>query len=227
MKDDFPPALPPRDCDGSVVVSVGPDAVENSEPGDPGVVPVDVVPTTEGRWPGFSGRPEKGKITRNLKRGIEVSRVRGFETKRQLVQLHCFEGKSLPECARLMGRHYRAIHATWRAIVAEASGERGGPDYRKQVKALCDRSLRELLQVSMPLVGESAAHGAVVLKTVEALRSLHGVDGAEDGDASGLPTLEEIGAQVRAVSPLLAGKLERVKALGISREVDKFVVGKE
>lgn len=125
-----------------------------------------------------------------------------------------------------MGRSYRALHAVWRGIVAEASGERGGLDYRKQVKALCDRSLRELLQVSIPLVADSAAHGAVVLKSIEALRSLHGVDGVEESEAAGM-TLEEIGASVRVVSPLLADKLERVKALGFGKVAEGFNVGNE
>lgn len=222
----IPPALLPRDCDASVAVSACPDTLEDSGPAADAEVVVDVVPTGEGRWPGFSGRPVPGKLTRNLKRGVEVSRVRGYETKRQLVQLHCFEGKSIPECARIMGRSYKALHALWRVVVAEASGERGGADYRKQVKALCDRSLRELLQVSIPLVAESAAHGAVVLKSVEALRSLHGVDGVEENEATGM-TLEEIGASVRVVSPLLADKLERVRALGFGKVAEGLKVAKE
>lgn len=184
-------------------------------------MPTEVVPGIPGRAPCLA------HLSRNLKRGAEVARVRGWETKRELVRLHCFEGKSIPECARLMGRSYRALHAVWRTVVAEASGERGGVDYRKQVKAVCDRSLRELLKVSLPLVAESAAHGAVALKAIEGLRSLHGIDGLEsDGESKGL-SLEEIGASVRVVSPLLADKLERVKALGVAKGFDGFKVAEK
>lgn len=222
----LPPAIQPSDSVDPVVFPARPSAAKTSGPGVPGggepaaFVPTEVVP-------GIPPARSLAHLSRNLKRGAEINRVRGYETKRQLVQLHCFEGKSIPECARLMGRSYRALHAVWRGVVAEASGERGGGiDYRLQVKALCDRSLRELLQVSIPLVAESAAHGAVVLKTVEALRSLHGVDGIEDKEAVGM-TLEEIGASVRVVSPLLADKLERVKALGMGQIAAGLKVAKE
>lgn len=215
----IPTALLPRDPVTGAGVSACPSGAENSDSAgsDGPAVPVDVVPTEGGRWPGFPGRPVPGHLSRNLKRGAEVSRVKGYETRRELVRLHVFEGKSIPECARLMGRSYKGLHAVWRLIVAEASGDRGGGiDYRKQVKAYSDRVLRELVEVALPLVKDSAAHGAVVLKSIEQLRSLHGVDGAEEEAGPGM-TLEEIGASVRVVSPLLADKLERVKALGMGQ----------
>lgn len=225
----IPPALLPRDPNGGAVVFAPESDAENSGAagaGDPAVA-VDVVPTEGGRWPGFPGKPVAGKITRNLKRGQDSQRVKGYETRRELVRLHVFEGKSIPECARLMGRSYKGLHAVWRLIVAEASGDRsGGVDYRKQVKAYSDRVLRELVEVSLPLVKDSAAHGAVVLKSIESLRSLHGVDGAEEEQAAGM-TLEEIGASVRVVSPLLADKLERVKALGFGQVAAGLKVAKE
>lgn len=217
----------PDDSNGSVPFQAGPGPVENSGAVPAGAVEVDVVPTS--RWgPEWPGRPMPGHLGRNLKRGVEVARVRGFETKRELVRLHVFEGKSIPQCAKLMGRSYKSLHAVWRIVVAESCGDKAGPvDMRRNVRAFTDRCLRELVEVSIPLVGESAAHGAIILKATEALCKLHGVTAEDDADSGGgVASLEEIGASVRVVSPLLADKLERVKALGMGKVAEGFKVAK-
>jgi hypothetical protein len=138
----------------------------------------------------------------------------GQETKRQLVQLHCFEGLSIRACSKRMGRNYRALHAVWRSIVAEASGEgKGAVEVRAAVRAYLDQGYRRLVEDSLPLVRDSAAHGAVAIKALEGLGRLHGVDGPLEGATAGALDLAGVGAQVRVTSPLLADKLERVQAL--------------
>ena len=136
------------------------------------------------------------------------------------MRLHVVEGKSLRECARLMGRNYKALHAVWRVVVAEACGEgEDAAEMRRSVRAFLDRGYRHLWEISVPLVAESAAHGAVCLKALEGLGKMHGVIGPEPGgDAAGVATLAEIGASVRLVSPLLADKIERVRALAVRVE---------
>ena len=105
-------------------------------------------------------------------------------------------------------------------VVAEACGEgEDAAEMRRSVRAFLDRGFRHLWEISVPLVAESAAHGAVALKALEGLGKMHGIVGPEPGgDAAGAATLAEIGASVRLVSPLLADKIERVRALAVRAE---------
>jgi hypothetical protein len=196
-----------------VAFSAPGDGLENSGGAAGAVLEAEMafVPTKGGR-PAIPGR----RLPTALIRGHEINRVKGYETKRALIQLHVMEGKPLRECATLMGRNYRAIHAVWRAIVQETSpGGDGIAELRSTVRAYADKGLRALFERSMPLVEESAAHGALALKALEGLCRLHGVEAPDPGETTGVGSLAEIGAQVRAVSPLLADKLERVRALRI------------
>lgn len=159
-------------------------------------------------------RLRRGRQPAALRRGTEKKRVRGFETRRRLVQLHVFEGKRLVECAREMGLSYGRVLTVWQGLVVEASG--GGPDgedLRQSVLAHSDRVLRHLIERSLPLVAKSAAHGMIVVKSLESLCRLHGVAGPDENRESSNSSLEDVGATVRNISPLLADKLERVRAL--------------
>ena len=156
----------------------------------------------------------RGRQPAALRRGTEKKRVRGFETRRRLVNLHVFEGKHLKACARELGLSYGRVLTVWQRVVAEASGE--GPDaedQRRSVRAHSDRVLRHLIEKSLPLVAKSAAHGMIVVKSLESLCRLHGVAGSDEHPESGISTIADVGATVRNISPLLAGKLERVLAL--------------
>lgn len=159
-------------------------------------------------------RLRRGRQPAALRRGTEKNRVRGFETRRRLIQLHVFEGKRLVECARELGLSYGRVLAVWQRVVVEASG--GGPDgedLRQSVRTHSDRVLRHLIERSLPLVAKSAAHGIIVVKSLESLWRLHGIAGPEESRETGNFSLEDVGATVRSISPLLADKLERVRAL--------------
>jgi hypothetical protein len=159
-------------------------------------------------------RLHRGRQPAALRRGTEKKRVRGFETRRRLVQLHVFEGRRLVECSREMGLSYGRILAVWQGLVAEASGEGpDGEDLRQSVRAHSDRVLRHLVEKSLPLVAKSAAHGMIVVKSLESLWRLHGVAGPDENRETSNFSLEDVGAKVRNISPLLADKLARVRAL--------------
>ena len=184
-------------------------------------VECDVVRTRPDGRPWIPSAPKPaGRQPRALVAGADRARVIGHETKRELIRLRVVEGKSLRECARLMGRNYKALHAVWRVCVAEACGEgEESAEMRRSVRHFLDRGFRHLWETSVPLVAESAAHGAVALKALEGLGKMHGIVGPEPGaDAAGAATLAEIGASVRLVSPLLADKIERVRALAVRAE---------
>jgi hypothetical protein len=146
--------------------------------------------------------------------------VRGYETRRRLIELHVTQGKGLVECAQVLGLSYGRVLAQWHRAVAEACGD--GPEageMRREVRAFLDRGYRQMWEKSARLVGESAAHGTVALKALDGLGRLYGIVGPEvAGDESGAATLAEVGASVRVVSPLLVGKMERIKAMGIQRD---------
>lgn len=173
-----------------------------------------VVPTAEEA----RSAPVKGRLPWQLRRGIEKTRVRGYETKRQLIELHVMQGHSLKECARLMGRNYQAIHRVWRLVVEGCSGERVAPEeHLRAVRAYADQHLRATIETAQSLVGDAAAYGAVVIAGVKQLCELHGVKPEEAG-ITGTATLEDIGKSVRVTSPLLLAKLDRVLAAKEAKE---------
>jgi hypothetical protein len=101
----------------------------------------------------------------------------------------------------------------WQEIVAKANGDGVMPvEHRAAVRAYLDIHLRRVIEEARGLVGEAAAYGAVVVAGVKALAELHGIK-AEEALPSGL-SLEDVGREVRVVSPLIAGKLERLEKLG-------------
>lgn len=193
-------------------------------PGMPGPPDYGVVPTKEPRH-------VKGHMPWQFRRGVEKQRVRGFEAKRQLIELHAIQGIPLKECARIMGRNYQALHRVWRLVVAECGGERqASEEHIKAVRAYCDLHLRRVIEEAQPLVAEAAAYGAVVIAGVKELCALHGVK-PEEAAAGTTASLAEIGLNVRVTSPLLLEKLERVtkakeakKALGFA-VIDEEVSG--
>ena len=188
----------------SVVEYPPPSAVENYVPADD---EADV-------W--TAERRGAGRQPAALRRGTEKNRVRGYQTRRRLVELHCFEGKRLIECAREMGLSYGRVLALWHQIVGEAAAEgTKAEDLRRDVRAYSDRVLRHLIEKSLPLARTSAAHAMVALKALESLGRLHGVAAPETAESSGSASMEEVGAAVRVVSPLLADKLDRVRSLRI------------
>ena len=181
-------------------------------PGDEDDVWTEAAPR-RARGTGSGGQPAA------LRRGTEKNKVRGYETRRRLIELHVTQGKCLVECAQALGLSYGRVLAQWHRVVAEACGD--GPEaeeMRREVRAFLDRGYRHMWEKSVRLIGESAAHGSVALKALDGLGRLYGIVGPEvAAEASGAATLAEVGASVRVVSPLMVGKLERIKAMGIQR----------
>ncbi len=158
-------------------------------------------------------RGRSGRQTAPLRRGTELSRVRGYRTREELIRLRVYEGKSLKECACLLGRHYNRVRILWQEIVAKSNGDDGVPaEHLANVRAYVDIHLRRVIQEASCRISEGAAYGAVVVAGLKALMELHGVK-HEEVSPEGM-TLADVGREVRVVSPLLAGKLERLERLG-------------
>ncbi len=154
----------------------------------------------------------KGRQGAALRRGTAKKKVRGYETRRRLIELHVFSGKRLPECARELGLSYGRTLAVWQGVVAEVHGSRGAPEEHLQsIRAYLDRHLRRVMEESQKLVGEAASYGAVVVAAGKALSELHGVKDEQTGRPA--TTLEDVGREVRVVSPLLLDRLEQVRML--------------
>lgn len=158
-------------------------------------------------------RPErKGRQGAALRRGTEKKRVRGYETRRRLIELHVFGGKRLVECAREMGISYGRAHAVWRTVVAEAHGAHGTKDEHLQsVRGYLDAHYRKLIEEAQPRLAEGAAYGAVVVQACKALADLHDLK-AENPQSQGM-ALEDVGREVRVVSPLLLERLDKLRKM--------------
>lgn len=153
-----------------------------------------------------------GKQPSALRRGSEIKRVRGHETRRRLIEMHAFGGKRLIECARELGLSYGRVNAVWRSVVAEAHGARGTKEeHVMSVRCYLDCHYRKVMEGAQALLGDAAAYGAVIVQAGKALADLHGLK-TEDVLPAGL-SLEDVGREVRVVSPLLIDRLDKVRAL--------------
>jgi hypothetical protein len=178
------------------------DSSAASEPID--IVHAEVVPDLKAE--------RKGRQGAALRRGTEKKRVRGYETRRRLIEMHVFGGKRLQECARELGISYGRAHAIWRTVVAEAHGAHGTKDEHLQaVRSYLDCHYRRLIEESQPRLAQGAAYGAVVVQACKALAELHDVKG-EPPQPLGL-SMEDVGREVRVVSPLLMERLEQIREL--------------
>lgn len=176
---------------------------------EPGPVPgVDFVPTS---CPPAEVRPSKGQ-DRWLRAGTERLKVRGWAVRERVIQCHVFEGKSLRETARLVGRSYKYVSSVWAAVCREVNGGKATPEERREaVRSYMDRHLRACVERAQGLMGEAAAYGAVVVQGIKALGELHGIRPEELAPAGF--NLEDVGREVRVVSPLLIDRLDQVRAL--------------
>jgi hypothetical protein len=170
---------------------------------------VDFVPTVS--VDSVMAAPSKG-ITRGLRLGHDINRVRGWALRERVIQLHCFEGKSLRQCAKMLGRSYKRTAAMWSIVCRDVAGGKASPEaHREQVRGYLDRHYRRVMEGAQGLLGEAAAYGAVVVAAGKALAELHGLR-PEDTLPAGF-SLEDVGREVRVVSPLLIDRLEDVKEL--------------
>lgn len=208
MTPTCPPAVFPDAAEGAALESVPGITVDVLGAGDPAgpLGGEGIVPTRsgrQGRW---------------LKQGTAIQRIRGRATRDEIVRLHVFEGMALRDVAKKIGRHYRYVCLVWQGVVKESAGESRLPEeHRAAVRAYCDQHLRKTIESAQGLIGEAAAYGAVVVAGVKALAELHGLK-PEEIAPEGL-SLEDVGRQVRVVSPLLIDKIERVRAIsGVSAD---------
>ena len=183
-------------------------------------IPVDILPPDPAGTPGGEDSivptPRAGGQGRWLKQGTAKAKIRGRKTREEIINLHVFKGMPLKDVARQVGRHYRYVCLVWQGVVKECAGDDKLPEAHKAaVRAYCDRHLRKVIEESQGLIGEAAAYGAVVVAGVKQLAELHGLK-AEEIAPEGM-SLEQVGEQVRVVSPLLIDKIEKVRALsGVS-----------
>lgn len=157
----------------------------------------------------------KGRQGAALRRGTEKKRVKGYLTRKRLIELHVFEGMRLAECARVMGISSGRAYAVWKLILAEVHGIKDTPeDHRRSVRTYLDQHYRRVIEGSQARLGEAASYGALVVAAGKALAELHGAAGEQIVPAGA--TLEDVGREVRVVSPLLLDRLEQMRSLGVS-----------
>jgi len=166
-------------------------------------VPTEVLP---GPLPASKGQG------RYLRAGTDALRVRGWAMRERVIQLHCFEGKNLRQCAKILGRSYKHTASVWACVAREVSGGKTTPEaHREAVRGYLDKHYRKVMEGAQGLLGEAAAYGAVVVAAGKALAELHGIK-PEDAMPAGF-SLEDVGREVRVTSPLLIDRLDKVRAL--------------
>lgn len=170
---------------------------------------VDISEDVNTRPPGRTTGPATGRQSAALRRGTELSRVRGAWTRQRLTQLRVEEGKSLRECAEIMGMHYSRIRTVWREVVAKASEDEGlDSDKKEQLRVHLELQLRQIIQEGMAKFDKGAAYGSAALAAIKQLADLYGLKRDIGSEPAEKVTMAELGQEVRAISPLLFKRLQ-------------------
>lgn len=136
--------------------------------------------------------------------------VRGFAVKQAIIHLKCETHMSNTEIAKAIGRSRQWVARVWRVAVSEAEQAAVDPEKKAELKAWLINQVVMTITKAQAKVDDHAAYGALVLKGVEQLRILLGLD--KDVDPNDKSTLHEITKQVDIRSPLVLAKLGRIKA---------------
>jgi|GEM_PF-5485251 len=151
----------------------------------------------------------RGACTRRSIPTLGVSRgrqsVRGFAVKEAVIRLKCETHMSNTEIAEAIGRSRQWVGKVWRTAVREAEQQAIDPEKRKELKAWLINQVKMTIVKAQSRVDEHASYGALVLKGVEQLQALLGIDEVSGGGEKS--SLQEIANQVDVRSPLVMIKL--------------------
>jgi len=151
----------------------------------------------------------KHTMTRRPLPSIGLSRgrqsVRGYAVKQAIIHLKCETHMSNTEIAVAIGRSSQWVGRVWRTAVREAEQAAIDPEKREELKAWMIEQVKMTIIKAQNKVEDNAAYGALVLRGVEQLRILLGLD--KDADLGDKSTLHEIAKQVDIRSPLVLAKL--------------------
>jgi hypothetical protein len=135
--------------------------------------------------------------------------VRGYAVKHAIIRLKCETHMSNTEIAEAIGRTRQWVAKVWKAAVREAEQAAIDPENRKELKAWMINQVKMTIIKAQNKVDDHAAYGALVLKGVEQLSALLGMDVVTDsGDKS---SLHEIANLFDVRSPLVMAKLGGTK----------------
>ena len=143
--------------------------------------------------------------------------VRGQAVKVAIIKLKCETNMTTEEIATAIGRSSRWVRKVWRTVVQDAERASMDPDARLELQAWLIEQVKMVISKSQPLVQEHAAYGALVLKAVDQLYSMLGMDREVNTETKN--TLAEIAAQVDARSPLVMAKLEKISIIHSAQHV--------
>ena len=109
------------------------------------------------------------------------------------------------EIAEEIGRSRQWVGRVWRAAVREAEQAAIDPEKKEELKAWLINQVTMTIVKAQNRVDESAAYGALVLKGVEQLSALLGIDESSGSEVKN--SLHEIAKQVDIRLPLVIAKL--------------------
>lgn len=154
----------------------------------------------------------RGVYTRRSIPTVGLSRgrqsVRGFAVKEAIIRLKCETHMSNAEIAEVIGRSRQWVAKVWRTAVREAEQQAIDPEKRKELKAWLINQIKMTIVKAQSRVEEHASYGALVLKGVEQLQALLGIDG--ESDCCKKSSMQEIANQVDIRSPLVMVKLSGI-----------------
>ena len=138
-----------------------------------------------------------------LNRGRQC--VRGFAVRQAIIHMKCETRMSNTEIAEEIGRSRQWVGRVWRTATREAEQAAIDPEKRDELIAWVIYQVTMTIVKAQNRVEEHAAYGTLVLKGLELLRSILGMNqGANSEDKS---SLHEIAKQVDIRLPLVLAKL--------------------
>lgn len=149
------------------------------------------------------GRSRSVLPSMGLNRGRQS--VRGYAVKQAVIRLKCETHLSNKEIGEAIGRTRQWVSKVWKSAVREAEQAAIDPGKRMELKAWLINQVIMAITKAQCNVEDHAAYGALVIKGVEQLQALLGVDTTSDNDSKS--NLHEIANQVELRSPLVLTKL--------------------
>lgn len=133
--------------------------------------------------------------------------ARGYAVREAIMTLKCTTSLTMPEIAKEIGRSTGYCRQVWSVLVREAEHMRTDPEKKKDLQAWMIAQVQMTITKAQNRIDDHAAYGALVLKGVEQLGVMLGLDKEVMNDKY---STQEIAARLDARSPLVLAKLGRV-----------------
>jgi len=166
--------------------------------------------------------PRKKRLSPGLTARHKRQAAQGVETRNKVWELCVRRGMSISKAAEQIGLTYSAVFQAYAKRLDEMlEAEKPAGPNADRLRLELDNHLRDALESSKEQMDEDPRYAAIMLKTLEQLAKLHGLDKPQEQKPETSITAGEISDKLKLMSPALAGRREQLERILESRERNK------